>query len=114
MQLKLKRSQQMKGLISKSAHFEIGFRVQFTPEEKALIEKYKLGDQVLAEINLTGEENQGWHLTCNAAERGSTVSCKSVGALQKAESSIRGGCEQLKTYLAVAETFDGREVVHEF
>lgn len=111
MQLKIKRSQEMKGFLGKTAHFSIAFRVQFTPEEKALIEKYKLGGTVLTPLELEGWQ---WDLTCNAAEKGDSIECKSLGALLNAEKLVKDACEQLQTYLQVAKSFDGTEVVHEF
>ena len=47
MQLKLSRSQKSSGMLSKSVVFCLDARADLTQEERHLIDKYKLGSQVI-------------------------------------------------------------------
>lgn len=47
-------------------------------------------------------------------ERGQHIECKSMEELLAAEDAIMEACENLKKYLDVAATFDGREMLVDF
>ena len=65
MQLKIKRSQREGGMISKIAIFCIDARVQFSPQEKQSITRYKLRSEVIYDseafkrMAARSEENRG-------------------------------------------------------
>ena len=44
MQIKFQRSNFEKGMLGKSTHYRLSIQLQLTPEESALIAKYKLGN----------------------------------------------------------------------
>ena len=52
-------------------------------------------------------------LTIKNLTSGEHMECKDLGELVTAEEQIRIACGNLKKYLAIAETFDGREEVIE-
>jgi len=140
MQLKLRRSQRESGLISKNVIFCLDARVEFSPEERANIQRYKLQGEVLynseAQLNLLAkaeahraQDTIGSNLkslavaafaatklwvTVQSLERGQHIECKSLDELLGAEEAIQTACQNLKGYLEVAATFDGREVVVDY
>lgn len=140
MQLKLKRSQRDTGVMSKTVVFCLDARVEFTPEERARLVKYKLHKQVIynseaAQKHLmnagmaaaTGSIVGGLkslgsvafaamnlNISIETLEKGQHVECKSMDELLQAENAILTACENLKAYLDTAMTFDGREVLFDF
>lgn len=131
MQIKIKRSQTTSGLISKTLKFCSDIRAEYTSEERANINKYGLGGDViynsraatahrematavgpslralahmaLAEMNLT--------ITIASLQQGHHIECKDLPELLECEEEILNACKGLKTFLQAAETFDGREIV---
>ena len=139
MQLKIRRSQRDGGVISKTAIFCLDARVEFTGEEKRHITRYKLGKEVIynseaAKRHLEkGDANLGsgavgnlkalgsfvmarlnLNISIDSLERGQHVECKSLEELMGAEEAIMTACQNLKGYLDLAATFDGREVLFDF
>ena len=140
MQLKLQRSQKTTGMMSKNVVFCLDARADLTEEESDNIKKYKLGKEVLysseksrrrlerAGDGLASETGAGLlsgtialalakmslNITVNSLTRGHHIECKSLDELLGAEEAIRTACENVKTYIKVAATFDGREEVVEF
>ena len=53
-------------------------------------------------------------VTVDSLTRGEHVECKDMDELLGAEAAIVEACQNLKTYLDTAQTFDGREEVIEF
>lgn len=131
MQIKIKRSQTTSGLISKTVKFCSDIRAEYTAEERANINKYSLGSDViynsraatqhremasavgpslralahmaLAEMNLT--------ITIASLQQGHHIECKDLAELLECEEEILNACKGLKTFLEAAQTFDGREIV---
>lgn len=139
MQLKIQRSQRDSGVISKTAMFCLDARVEFTAEERRHISRYKLGKEVIysseaAKLHAAkGDANVGagtlgnikaigsfvmarlnLNISIESLERGQHVECKSLEELLGAEDAIMTACKNLKSYLATAATFDGREVLFKF
>lgn len=113
MKLHIKRDQkQEKGLFggNKGVNFSLYCKVAFTPEEAELIEKYKLGDQHLAEYRLQGFEIP-LNVTVSKLSSGFSNELKQLGELQELENQIEESCNKLKSYLEVASTFGGERVV---
>ena len=134
MQLKIKRSQTTSGMISKTVKFCSDIRAEYTQEERANINKYGLGGEViynsrsaaehremaaavgpslralghlaLAEMNLT--------ITIASLQQGHHIECKDLGELLECEEAICEACKSIKGFLDAAETFDGREIVVNF
>jgi len=131
MQLKIRRSQTTSGMISKTVKFCADIRAEYMQEERACINKYGLGGDViydsraaadhremassvgpslralghlaLAEMNLT--------ITIASLQQGHHIECKDLGELLECEEAIVQACKGLKVFLEAAETFDGREIV---
>lgn len=139
MQLKIKRSQRDGGIISKTAIFCLDARVEFTGEERRHIARYKLGREVIYNSEASkrhhekGDANHGsgavgnlkalgsfvlarfnLNISIESLERGQHVECKSLEELMGAEDAIMTACQNLKGYLDLAATFDGREVLFDF
>lgn len=53
-------------------------------------------------------------VTVDSLERGQHIECKSLEELIAAEDAIMAACTNLRNYLDVAATFDGREVLFSF
>ena len=136
MQLKLSRSQKAKGLMSKSVIFCLDARAEYTPEEQANIRKYKLGGQVIWN-SAAGEKALGnfnnamdnqsvvgsltslaklkisLKITIDSLGNGQHIETESLDELLGAEEALMQGCQNAKSFLEVASTFDGAERVVE-
>jgi hypothetical protein len=53
-------------------------------------------------------------ITIDSLTSGHHIECKTMDELLGADSALREGCENLRTYLDVAATFDGREEIVQF
>jgi hypothetical protein len=139
MQLKLRRSQRSAGILSKSVMFMLDARLDLTAEEAANVKTYKLGDLVVynsaasrkhleAAAEAAVRETTGSFLsyvarstmarlsltiTVDGLVKGQHVECKDLDELIAAENAIRQAAEATHTYLEIAQTFDGREVIYD-
>lgn len=110
MQLKIKRDQaDVKGLLGghKGVKFSLTARADVTPEEKALIDKYKVGEYILGEWtfkDLTG------HVTVTSLLSGFSHTTDNIGTLIKLEDTLKDNCRTMKNLLAIMRTFGGEEV----
>lgn len=138
MQLKIRRSQKTKGMMSKNVMFCLDARAELTPEEAENVRKYKLGSMVIYNsaksekyLNAAAgaSDTAGGtlkHMAALAMHRlslnisidslceGHHIECKDLDELLGAEEAVMQGCNLLKTYLETAQTFDGREEVIDF
>ena len=115
MKLTIRRNQSdVKGLFGghKGVSFALFAQVAIKPEEKALIERYKVGDYVLAQREIKIGNNMVPHnVTVNGLINGTTTNTDSIAMLQQLEADIKEGCQNLKTMLSVMATFGGEETV---
>lgn len=137
MQLKLCRSQRTAGMLSKSVMFMLDVRLDLTAEEAANVKRYKLGDlvvynsaasrkhlEVAAEaavretagsfvsyIARTTMARLSLNITVDGLTKGQHVECKDLDELIAAENAITQAAQATHTYLEIAKTFDGREVI---
>lgn len=136
MQLKVKRSQSTTGLISKSVVFCADIRAEYTPEERANINRYNLGGEVIyssraaaEHLNRMGQHVDGsakglikglgslvlakmnLNITIASLQQGHHIECKDLSELLECEQAIVTACKNLKGFLEAAATFDGREIV---
>ena len=134
MQLVLRRSQKTAGLMTKSVLFCMDARVDLSPEERSSVDKYKLGSQVL--YNSTAAEaalakaaahhaggsfvksavniamsRLSLSVTVDSLTKGHHIECKDLDELLGAEAAIKSACDNIRTYIDLASTFDGREIV---
>ena len=134
MLLKIKRSQ--KSTIMGNAVFALDFRAEISKEERALIEKYKLGKDIIyssdnfqknvtsamvagATGNILGAAKSvaaqffNLKITINDLINGKHVEMKDLNEMISAEEQVVQACNNLKAHLEAAVSFDGREVVVE-
>lgn len=107
MQLKIKRSMEMKGLVSKKPVFGLNFRADYSEEERSAINSYNLGGDILL-------QKEKLTITIKSLKDGHYTECPDLGTLLETEEEVHNVCKNLKQYLEVAKTFDGRDVVIEF
>ena len=140
MQLKLKRSQRTAGMMGGKVVYMLDARAELTPDERSLVNKHGLGKLAIydsearkKQMQAAGERLLGGGLlgtarglasaamaamslqiTIDSLVSGHHVECKTMDELIGAESAIREGCENLRAYLDIAVTFDGREEIVDF
>ncbi len=111
MKLIIKRDQQaQKGIFGgyKGMTFLLSYRVELTPEEKALVEKYKVEDYTLTYTT----SRDGIQLpkdTVRSLMQGVTEEVKDITILLNNEEIIKGACKDFKTLIEVMATFGGEE-----
>jgi hypothetical protein len=139
MQLKLRRSERTAGMLSKSVMFMLDARLDLSAEEAANVKKYKLGDLVvynsaasrkhleaaaeaavretagslLSYVTRTTMARLSLNITVDGLTKGQHVECKDLDELIAAESAIKQAAQATHTYLEIAKTFDGREVIYD-
>jgi hypothetical protein len=136
MQLKIRRNQSTTGLFSQSVVFCADIRAEYTDEERANINKYSLGGDVIynsraAAEHLSRIERQvdgsgvglikgfgslllskmNLNVTIASLQQGHHIECKDLGELLECEDAILTACKGIKGFLAAAATFDGREII---
>ena len=133
MQLVLTRSQKKSGMMTKSVVFILNAQTRLTNEEAFAVKEYGLGNQLIysSENARKHADNAGkkgliggavslamsklsLNITIDSLTSGHQVECKSLDEILGAEEAMREACENLKNYLAVAQSFDGREEIIEF
>ena len=141
MNLKIKRSQRTAGLMGGKLFFALDAQLELTEDERSLIDRYKLGKisvydsetrkshQAAAEANLmVNEVTRSWssygraimstamarlslRVSIDSLKDGQHIECKDLDELLGAEAAIRDACANIRSYLDIAATFDGREEV---
>jgi len=139
MQLKIQRSQRASGVMSKSVMFCVDARIHLTSEERDNIQKYKLGSQVLYSSEAAKrhaeaasgehyESGKSWmrgiyhaaaarmalSITVDSLQRGQHIECKDLNEVLDAEQALKEACQSLRTYLLLAQTFDGGQLVWDY
>lgn len=112
MKLTIRRDQAAKkGLFGghKGMRFSLYCKVEISPEEQELIEKYKVNDHVLTWRETDRGQTPG--LTVNDLVYGHSTEVDNVGTLLNNEDVIRSACEDFKNLLLVMASFGGEEVV---
>ncbi|PZO49309.1 MAG: hypothetical protein DCF16_14775 [Alphaproteobacteria bacterium] len=112
--------------------FTLDVRAELTPDEQALAERYKLWPEVVYSTEASTANAERAHagniaalgaliadkvlkkfFTIKDLVSGQHIECKDLSQVLAAEEQVRVACGNLKRYLEVATTFDGREVVVE-
>ncbi len=140
MQLKLKRSQRTGGVLSSKLLFCLDARAELTAQERADVDKYKLGDSIIYNSETSKKHidagvaaaatgsalgiaksmysfavaRLNLNISINDLTKGVHIECKDMDELLGAEGAIMTACENLKTYLDTAKSFDGKEVLIDF
>lgn len=129
MQLKVRRGQRS-GMLGGKVIFTLDVVADLTKEERALVERYKLWGQVVYSSEAANDNVARLHagsvkalgavlmdkvlkrfLTVKHLVSGEHMECKDLVELLGTEEQVRVACMNLKRYLDVAQTFDGREEV---
>lgn len=108
MQLVIRRSQaDMKGVFGghKGVQFNLYYRLQLTPKEAELVERYKLDSHVLS------QSGSGMIETVGAVMRGVNQSVQSVDVLLANEAVAKRACDSFYKLILVAQSFGGEEVI---
>jgi hypothetical protein len=112
MTLKLARNQ-ASGVFG-GVKFELSARVALTPDETALISKYKADKEVLLKkeikIPLTGK-SLFLAITIGSLVGGQTFKCDDIAEILEYEENIRESCQRFRNYLSVMHSFGGEEVI---
>ena len=115
MKLVIRRNQaDVKGLFGghKGVRFSLFGQVGVTDAERALIERYKVGEYTLADYELRlSKETITFHVSINDLMNGKSVETDSISTLLELEGKLKEGCLNLKNLLQVMTTFGGEEVV---
>lgn len=115
MKLTIRRNQaDVKGLFGghKGVRFTLSGQVAVSDQERGLIDRYKVGEYILAEYEVQmGKENVQFHLSVNDLIKGKSVETDSITTLLQLEEKLKEGCGNLKSLLKVMATFGGEEVV---
>ena len=140
MKLPLSRSQKQSGMVKKEVVFCLDARSELDTEEQEAVRKYKLGKQMIYnsatarrrfENGIADSEKNNvmsmvkglasvamahlaLNITIDSLTNGHHIEAKSLDELMEAEEAITQACKNLKGYLGLAATFDGREQVVEF
>jgi len=118
MKLTIRRNQaDVKGLFGgrKGVNFSLSGRCEISGEERNLIEKYKLGEYVLATFQKPqgkGSDPINLNITVNGMISGTTVETGDIKTLLELEESMKAGCTNLKQLLEVMTTFGGEQVIN--
>jgi hypothetical protein len=132
MKLKLRRSQKSTAFRG-TAVFQLNAVAELSGEERNLISKYSLGSAtvyaseqfqnnaaiaqsgggVLRSLRAFAAASLNLRITVNDLTQGKQVECKSLEEMMSVEEAITTACQNLKSYLETALTFDGRVVVIE-
>jgi hypothetical protein len=123
----LLRRDQKPAMMMGSPTFTLDVRAELTPEEKAAIDKYKLGNTLLymRNPNVPDVDQQSlsglasivkWRITNLSVSvkdliQGKRIECKDIMEMLGAEDQIREAAQNFKAVLQAAAGFGGEEIV---
>jgi hypothetical protein len=131
MQLLIRRGQQQAGVFGNKISFSMTIRVQYTEQERALINKYNMGGSIIYDskaaqgyldqagtsqstlrtIGFLALSKMNLSISLATLQKGHQIQCADLGELLECEDAIVAACKNVKNILEVAETFDGREIL---
>lgn len=112
MKLVIRRNQaDVKGLFGghKGVSFSLFGKCAVSDPERALIDKYKVGDYILASYTVNAREPIEFNIRVNDLISGTTHQTNDIGTLLKLEEEMKSGCDNLKSLLSVMATFGGEQ-----
>ena len=124
MKLLLRRDQRQ-GLLGKVI-FTLDVRAQISSEERASIDTYKLGKEILYARNKDVPHEEGWKgvgkllvfhalnltISVNDLVEGKKIECKDILEMLAAEEQIKDAAISFGRVLEAAARFGGEEVLH--
>lgn len=108
MQLVIRRTQaDQKGVFGghKGVNFNLFYRLNLSPEEAAVVQRYRL------DLHVLSRSGNGMQETVGDAMRGVNQTVQSVDVLLKNEEVAKSACDAFYRLLQVAQSFGGEEVV---
>ena len=125
MKLILRRDQKTTGMLSKTITFLLDVRADLTEEERANIQKYKLGETVLYERSTMTDPGSGLlgvasrlafkasniSISVGDLQGGKRIDCKDIIEMVAIEEQVREAAHTFKTVLEAAARFGGEEVI---
>ncbi len=111
MQLHLRKSQATK--FFGGVKFELFAKVTLTDEEAALVNKYKVQDEVLVEKQIKipfTDRALVIKLTIGSLVSGQEFKCTNIAEIIGYADTIKGSCAELRERLEVMRSFGGEEV----
>ncbi len=112
MKLVIRRNQaDVKGLFGghKGVSFSLFGQCAVSESERALIERYKVGEYILASYTAGGREPIEFHIRVNGLISGTTHQTNDIETLLKLEEEMKSGCNNLKNLLLVMASFGGEQ-----
>jgi len=119
--------------MSKSAVFELYAQVHLSEEEQNSVRTYKIGDEVVYNSEAAAKHlaagaasgivgglarlalaKMSLNITINSLTQGQTVKCSTLEEVITAEDAVKNACANVRTYLDIAATFDGREEIYNY
>jgi hypothetical protein len=104
---------QAKGLLG-GMKFELTARAELTPDESALVSKYKADKEVLLQkeikIPFTGKAVVV-DIHIGGLLSGQTFKCKDIADILEYEKNVKEACENFKRYIEVMKSFGGQELI---
>jgi hypothetical protein len=106
-----RRQQDVKGMLGghKGVSFTLTYRLELTPEESQLVERYKLSDYPVTWKSVQGTRMPDDTIANMLVGRSQTLS--DVTTLLNNESVVKDACDSLPTLFGVVRTFGGDEVI---
>lgn len=106
-----RRQQDVKGMLGghKGVSFTLTYRLELTPEESQLVERYKLSDYPVTWKSVQGTRMPDDTIANMLVGRSQTLS--DVTTLLKNESVVKDACDSLPTLFEVVRTFGGDEII---
>ena len=131
MQLLIRRGQQQAGVFSNKISFSMTVRAQYTEEERARINKYNMGGSIIYDskaaqgyldqagasqsalrtVGFLALSKMNLSVSIASLQKGHQIQCADLAELLECEEAIVAACKNVKNFLEVAETFDGREIL---
>ena len=116
MKLIIKRNQKAQtGIFGghKGTIFILSYSVELTPEEQALVAKYRVEDYPLMKVtgaDVTMLTDTIALMSLKELTHGRTEELKDIGVLLNTEEVIKDACKGFKIFLEVMASFGGKEV----
>jgi len=125
MKILLRRDQKSAGLMGNKIVYSLAVRAELSEEEKANINKYRLGEEQLYSQKEYGGPTEGikglafalahrlTNLTINVNDlaKGKVVECKDIMEMLAAEDKIKLAAQNFKAWLEAMAHFGGEEVI---
>jgi hypothetical protein len=115
MKLRIQKDQSdLKGIFGghKGVNFTLQARCEITQQEQQNVERYKVGPFIIAKLNIQYNGQRIEHkVSVSEILKGAAYNTSDLSELLSLEEQLVAGCQKLKTYLALMETFGGESLI---